>query len=502
MSIQNKTHKKVIIVGAGISGASAAREMIKNGMDADDIIVLEKNDYIGGKLKTYTSPDDENLKTEFGAGVLVQNYPITNFMYQNQIQLEKLLPSDPKSLDVFQEIMHKFPIGLLAFAMKFTWQQIKFAKDVWTYNQAIKKMADKLPEGFELPFSEFAEKNGLKAVSNFLQFLVPGFGYGNLSDSGNYAARMFNYMGYTTMLGICAQQLYAVHGGYQQIVEKMLEDIEVETSANITKIKRKDDKVSVIYEKDGEIKKLKADTLVLANSPYYWKDLNMKLSKEEQKCVDDLIYYRYPVAICRIKGLPAKQIFISDAMKPEGFGHATFLFTRDARKNPEDGRLFSVYINLPAGENDFSLEPGSKDRETIINDLKKLPGVTDVTMEDAIVWKDYNPSVPYQDSLELEKAELKHKNNTLHLGGYRHDSFETVAGTAKPAEKLVDRWMGQAKSNKEEFKTDLSRTLKFFALHRAKPYNGNNPDVTLEREEGKVNENKSNENVMERPALR
>lgn len=562
MSSENvNVSKKKIIVGAGVSGATAARELIKSGINPKDILVLEMNNYVGGKLKTYSLPTNPEIKTEYGAGVLVQNYPAVDVMYEKGIKLEQLVRGDHTTLDFYKEIISKSLFGMFTYSLNFAWQQVKFAKHVWSFNRICNEMRAKLPADYEIPFEQFSEKNGLKKINTFLQWLVPGFGYGSLHDKTNYAYRMFNYMGYATMLGICTGSLVAVHGGYQQLVEKMLEGIDVKTSAHIKNIDRKNGMVNVQYEQNGKLNSVEGDMLILANSPYYWTDLNMKLSPAEQKCVDHLTYYRYPVAICRIKGLPPKQIFIPDAMKPEGFGHAAFLFTRDKRKDTSekcdllsvsspptkdtlqtlhiqsntayvcyadqlywinkannictkidldkekiaqfkrslvptnkartlsekelneitaitghstDGRLFTVYINLPAGKNDFSLDPGSKDRETIINDLKKLPGVTAVYIDDAIVWKDYNPSVPYRDSIKLQKEELKHANNTLHVGAYRHDSFETVAATGANAEKGVKRWFNIHQSKLAEVKKDLIRTFHFFALPRLKPYQDKN----------------------------
>lgn len=477
--LSRNTSRKKIIVGAGVSGATAARELVKSGVDPKDIIVLEMNDYIGGKLKTYSSPTNPDLKTEYGAGVLVHNYPAIDVMHEKGIKLERLIDTDYTTLDMYKDVMSKSVVGMFTYALNFVWQQMKFGRYVWSYNQACNHLEDKLPADYELSFAQFADKKGLENVASFLQFLMPGFGYGSLDDKNNYAFHILNYMGYTTIPSICAQSLVAVHGGYQQLVEKMLEGIDVKTSAHIKEIERNNGAVKVQYEQNGKMNTVEGDMLVLANSPYYWKDLNMKLSPEEQKCVDNLTYYRYPVAICRIKGLPPKQIFIPEAIQKEGFGHAAFLFTRDNRKDPEDGRLFTVYINLPQGANNFSLDPGSPDRETILNDLKKLPGVTEVHMDDATVWKDYNPCVPWSVGIDLQKEELKHANNTLHVGTYLPGSFETVAGAGSYAEKATQHWLKIHKSLLAEATINLRRTLQFFTLSRQKPYQDSDNDKKI-----------------------
>lgn len=43
-------HHKVIIIGAGVSGVSAACELLKSGFT--DFIILEASDRIGGRIHT------------------------------------------------------------------------------------------------------------------------------------------------------------------------------------------------------------------------------------------------------------------------------------------------------------------------------------------------------------------------------------------------------------------------------------------------------------------
>ncbi len=47
-SCSSKTHPKIVIVGAGISGISAARDLVKSGFT--DILILEATERIGGRI--------------------------------------------------------------------------------------------------------------------------------------------------------------------------------------------------------------------------------------------------------------------------------------------------------------------------------------------------------------------------------------------------------------------------------------------------------------------
>ena len=59
---QNLAGKRVIIIGAGISGLVAASKLVKKGAN---VIILEAKDYVGGRIKTNRSL---GAPFEFGAG--------------------------------------------------------------------------------------------------------------------------------------------------------------------------------------------------------------------------------------------------------------------------------------------------------------------------------------------------------------------------------------------------------------------------------------------------
>jgi polyamine oxidase len=46
---RRQPHKKVLILGAGLSGIIAGKTLLDNGID--DFVILEGQDYIGGRIK-------------------------------------------------------------------------------------------------------------------------------------------------------------------------------------------------------------------------------------------------------------------------------------------------------------------------------------------------------------------------------------------------------------------------------------------------------------------
>lgn len=473
--ISNKINK-VIIVGGGMSGASAAREIQKKlNLDPQNIIIFEKNNYLGGKLKTFTHPLYPKIKAEYGAGVYcVPNFGISDYMLEKGMAGENVLPIKSDTVEFKNEAARRTLLGKLSYSSSFLWQTMKFAVNVWSYNRACERLKTEPPTDYKLSFKTFSEKHRLKVVATFLRFLVPGFGYGSEDDANNYAFRILSYMGYITMPviffgdAIGKNALCALHGGYQQLVELMLEGYNIKMSAHIERIHRTKDKATVYYKHEGRSEEMTADLLVLALSPYFWQDLGMALTPEEQACVNSLTYYHYPVAICRIKGLAPQQSYILSAIDKEGFGHPAFLFTRDNRSNPPDGRLFTIYINLPEGKNDFNFDD-PKTRSSLIEDLHKLEGVTNVVIEDTHIWPDYNPAVPWKTGIDLQKKELIHTLNTLHVGTYLPGGFETVAGAEDYARKAVNRWFGIEETIFQAIVRNLRRAYNFLKITRYEP---------------------------------
>ncbi|KTD34042.1 NAD(P)-binding protein [Legionella israelensis] len=69
----------VVIVGAGPSGLFAARQLKMLATEQKkeiSIIVLEREDVVGGKCRTYSDPENHELKTEWGAALLAPNYGV------------------------------------------------------------------------------------------------------------------------------------------------------------------------------------------------------------------------------------------------------------------------------------------------------------------------------------------------------------------------------------------------------------------------------------------
>lgn len=83
----NKKNKKIYIIGAGVSGLTAAICLEKEGYSP---VLIESTNDVGGRVKT------EKYKVFFldhGFQVLLTSYPLAKkFLNYNDLNLQKLMP--------------------------------------------------------------------------------------------------------------------------------------------------------------------------------------------------------------------------------------------------------------------------------------------------------------------------------------------------------------------------------------------------------------------------
>lgn len=344
-----KTLNKVdtIIIGAGPSGLSAANVLSKHGKS---VFILEKEAHAGGKCHTFTDPLDKNNKTEWGAALIAPNYgKVIDKMQEKQLAWEQVLPSDLSTLPFDKNLSQ---MGLLKkgfWGLEFAHEMLVFAGHAKRYQHLRDKHQD-LPEDYKIPFRDFAKKHKLEKVNEFSYMFVPAFGYGLMEECPTYA--VLEYYGTMTLPDLIIPKLFGTHGlrcvqnGFQELMKAIAADFNISYNSHIQSITRNDEGITVVFESDDGLQSISANSLVLAISPLHWPTLGMELTETEQKCVDNLSWYQYPVAVVKLHGYPANHYYEYKGLTPEGLEHLALITTRDNRVNPKDGRLCTAYINL------------------------------------------------------------------------------------------------------------------------------------------------------------
>lgn len=492
----NSAIKSVIVVGAGPAGLFAAKKLQHNHIQ---VTILEKTNNIGGKCCTYT--DNKNgIKTEWGAALIAPNYgKVIDAVVKNDVNWERVLPTDMSNLPLTQYMKNAMVCSKFNFAIKFLAQMKLFNYHAKHYQSLTKNKLD-LPDDYKLSFQQFAEAHGLELINEFSKLFVPAFGYGLMEECPAYA--VFQYYGLTTILDVVASELVlrkppllSIQNGFQYLMEKVAEKLDVKTNVAIQSIERNEFGVVVSYNvNNGDEKsastttKIKADALVIATSPVQWSKFGMPLTETEAQCVKEVKYYEYPVAVVKLNGFPAHHYFEYKNLSKEGLGHLALITTRDNRINPFDGRLCTAYINLPENVKGFAFTADVV--KQLKTELLQVPGVTSVDLLETKVWEDYMPTLSWQKRLQLDKEQMSLKTNTLYVGASTLGGFEDVACVIEQSTQAVDRHiLKKPASNDQTFYKNAQRVKQFFFRPPVEPANDATINAENKQADKKININ-------------
>lgn len=455
---------KVILIGAGPSALFAGRmlkQIAEQQQKEIELVFLEREEVVGGKCHTYSDPAHPNLQTEEGAGAVAPNYGVViDALVEHGLTYETMVPIAHETVEIEQMYNRLSFTDRIGFVADLVQEMSAFNDDYDIYKEA-KQNKRHLPDELLIPFTEYCTLKNLRLLPLLVKPFVPGFGYGAITHCPTYS--VLEYLGKTTLPDLALEEhilrqpsLLAIHGGFQLLMERIASHFDVRLNAKVTHIERESNRVTVNYQCDGIEYTETADTLILATSPRNWPSLGMELTETETKCVNQLEYYRYPVAVYRIKGLPAHQYYFPQGLNESGFGHLALITTRDNRPEPEDGRLCTVYINLPPNHNTFAFDHAALEQE-----LKAIEGVTEVTVIKEKIWEDYMSTLPWDVRLELDDAQQA--SNTIYLGSYVLGSFEDVACVAnKATDTMSELYCKQPVFEEDATLNNIKRAFQFF----------------------------------------
>ncbi len=453
----------IAIIGAGPAGLASAVELLNNDFD---VTVLELSDRIGGKCYTYyeKSPTGELVKTELGAALVAStpDYALVDKLRAKKgVIYESPAPTSNDFVPFFQETAKKSKAEQDFFMLEFIGELTKFTARVDEYQHH--------PEAkeFSLPFAQYAKEHNLQKVNEFLKMFVTGFGYGDMNEITT--AKVMEYMKKATIPAILISQilkkptdaLRSIRGGFQYLMEQIAEDFKdrIVKSAQVTSINSSASGVNIRYNKNGEIKFLKADAFVLAISPLFWPSLGItNLTALEKQSTEQVKYHRYPVAACKIKVFETENLYLPGGLDEKGFGHPALITTSDARKNPEDGRLCTMYVNLPPGPIDFKFDTETCARlEKEVADVLKgrakkqtpstetKPEEINVKIVKTQIWEDYNSSLDekLKNAIKEEQKKLFNSLRRIHVGS--SFSFEDVGCVMTHATQVTNELLVKKK---------------------------------------------------------
>ena len=209
----------IIIIGSGISGLNCAYQLLKNNSFLK-ILILEKNDYLGGRIKTHRFKiNNHNYQFEEGAGRFNQNHKLLLNLL-NELNLKKYIVEIGSKISFYPSTPYE---------KKFIDESpFKYINIVIKKSKKIKK-----EELQKYTFIEFAETILNKSE---IKFILDSFGYyGELIKMNAYnAIKLFEYDMNSEL------KFYSLSCGLDKIIKvlvnKIKNDSKIITNSNVLKI--------------------------------------------------------------------------------------------------------------------------------------------------------------------------------------------------------------------------------------------------------------------------
>ncbi|HPE81886.1 MAG TPA: FAD-dependent oxidoreductase [Gammaproteobacteria bacterium] len=280
--------ERVIVVGGGIGGLAAARELQKRGCK---VTVLEASDRIGaGKCETLSI---DGRAYNVGAHIVRREGPVQALAAEVGIEIEPYLGRHQKFAEAAGDGTHRDGLELLQSGSLVT--ELLAGADAECF-------------GF-LGLGEFAASvDGWRPYAkSFVDFVHPffyGAGYGPAAAmSTAYLLRFADASRHSLQ---SPDRTGTPAGGFGHLLRALAADVEVRCGQRVVATNRSDDGVSVQIE-DGSL--LDADHLfVAANRPLAFLDGD----DEETALLSQLRYLPYITGIIRAEGLSRDGFCVSD----------------------------------------------------------------------------------------------------------------------------------------------------------------------------------------------
>ncbi|KAL6404369.1 putrescine oxidase [Ilyonectria robusta] len=300
--------RDVVIIGGGSSGTYAAVRLKEEGKS---VVVLEKEDHLGGHTVTYTDPDTHQ---PFNLGVVVfHDSPIVrNYFATFGVAV------NTAGFSALNTAYYDFSTGRAVNGFTPASQQASGAA-VQKYAQIIATKYPYLALGYDLPdpvpkellapYSEFIEANGLQDMVQLVNSIAGC--NGNLLERPTlYGIKVFGLLLIQTLstgfINAASGDNLDLYRGAQHFLGQ-----NVVYNADVRKIKRSHDSVQVwVNTPKGKIL-VKAKKLVLAIPPLkeYLQDIGLDMTQEESDLFCKFKGFLYGSAVFEYSGIGTKTAY-------------------------------------------------------------------------------------------------------------------------------------------------------------------------------------------------
>lgn len=291
--------KKVIVIGAGLAGLSAAYELTQAG---HDVTILEARTRAGGRVYTLHEPFSDALYAEAGAIAFSDLHAFTlRYVKLFGLPVDPVLPRDlppryylrGKRITVTESENIDWPLkltpeekklGLFGMIEKYVAPVLKELA-----NPAMRGWpAEPLKKYDRITFAEFLRKQG--ASPDAITLLKPMYAW--WGDGVDSISALFLLR--DSAIGLNGNQWYAIKGGNDHLPKAFAAELaeRIRYGAPVVKIERNQQGVRVVFLQAGEPQTRSADYLICTIPFPVLKHIEISppFSPEKQKVMEQLPY--------------------------------------------------------------------------------------------------------------------------------------------------------------------------------------------------------------------
>jgi protoporphyrinogen oxidase len=319
VKFQHSPGRKVIVIGAGVCGLTAAYRLKQQGFNP---VVLEKNDYIGGRTKTFRS---DGFTMDEGAALFPSSYAETNNLAAElglQNEIERVAAKTALYVGgVYHELDMDSPFSSLLGASYIGW------KDKLSLLRLVPELVKYWPrlgfadlslasEGDVGTAQELCRRRGVsqKAYDLMLNPLVRAMSSTNADQISSTALLWY-------LKNFSNRKLFAFSGGMQRLASVLSEHVDVFRGYTAERVDQTSHTVTVVATTPLERKTLSADFCVIASDG---KDLQRvyghSLTERQNQFLVDLRYLPLRVVNFITAERPELDVFavqVPEAVDPE-----------------------------------------------------------------------------------------------------------------------------------------------------------------------------------------
>jgi len=421
--------EKICVVGAGIGGVVAAHTLNEMG---HEVTVYEKEDRVGGKC--FTGEYNEQYY-EMGACSASPGFKtVLKLARKYKAKLQKrysyyvIDKEGSKHSFRSQYWPWKKTPRILYEMTKYIYYNIKFAI---LYNRKATYLD--MPAEYEATFMDFCKSKNLQIIPYWMELPVVSFGYGDLNEIKTWYVmdyiNVINFIGMGILLILLGKSpVRKFEKGYGNLVQKIANDLDIKTNAEVKKIIRENNEVKVSYGNPGDNKITATETYdsIVIAVPIPDIAHAMDLSAEEEKLNQAVESYYYSIVCCRVLNFHHDNNLLRFNAREERFGHVA-LIEKHFKEEAED--LAVCYIPEKKGA-----RPENEVLKRLKDDLKEVGA----ELGDIVYFKSWEYFSHFNDdnSYEILRG-LQGKRNTCYVGGMT--KFELAERVATESQTLVSR---------------------------------------------------------------